>query len=69
VLAVAGFGYCAAASQSFVREAAACGADVRFSEAVTDLRMQDSGSGARQVAGEMLIQIAHLTGPLHKCTD
>lgn len=69
MLAFAGFGYCAAASQSFVEEAAASGAEVRFSEAVTDLQMQGSGSGAHQIAGEMLIQTAPLTGPLPNCAD
>jgi hypothetical protein len=51
----AGFGYCPAASQVFVEEAAGLGADVRFSEAVTDFRMDASAAGPARVAGEALL--------------
>ena len=50
--ACAGFGYCAEATSAFVAEAAASGAEVRFSEAVLDVRMQHPQSGPSQVAGE-----------------
>ena len=51
-LVCAGFGYCAAATDAFVREAAATGAEVRFSEAVLDVRMQHSVSSPPKVAGK-----------------
>lgn len=47
----AGFGYCAAASCSFVEEAVANGASVRLSESVSDVHTDQTGSGASRVAG------------------
>lgn len=48
----AGFGYCAAATRAFLEEAAASGAEVRFSEAVLDMRMQQVEPGQSRLAGE-----------------
>ncbi len=48
----AGFGYCPAASQAFVEEAIGLGADVRFSEAVTDFLIEKSAAGPARIKGE-----------------
>ena len=53
-MASAGFGYCAQAAEAFVEEAAANDADVRFSEAVQDIRLGHSENGSSRITGEIL---------------
>lgn len=51
----AGFGYCAQAAQAFVEEAAANDADVRYSEAVHDVRLEHSESGTSRLTGAITV--------------